>query len=104
MKCHAGCTFDAVVGALGINPCDLFPSNGHRVAPARRPAAVYDYDGVFEVVRFEPKDFRQRRPDGPGRYIWNLDGVVPRLYRLNALAADSPSRKPLRIRARGRRG
>ena len=64
LKCHAGCTFDAVVGALGINPRDLFPTNGHRAVPARRPLAVYDYDGVFEVVRFAPKDFRQRRSDG----------------------------------------
>ena len=46
---------------------------------------VYDYDGVFEVVRYDPKDFRQRRPDGKGGYIWNAEGVTPRLYRLNAL-------------------
>ena len=86
LKCHAGCAFDAVVGALGIDARDLFPSNGHRRPPARREAAVYDYDGVFEVVRYEPKDFRQRRPDGRGGYLWNLDGILPRLYRLNRLA------------------
>ncbi len=86
LKCHAGCAFDAVVGALGIDARDLFPSNGHRRPPARREAAVYDYDGVFEVVRYEPKDFRQRRPDGRGGYLWNVDGVTPRLYRLNDLA------------------
>ncbi len=86
LKCHAGCAFGAVVGALGIDARDLFPSNGHRHPPARREAAVYDYDGVFEVVRYEPKDFRQRRPDGRGGYLWNLDGITPRLYRLNDLA------------------
>jgi len=47
---------------------------------ARQPVATYSYtdeDGavLFEVVRFEPKDFRQRRPDGRGGWIWNLDHV-----------------------------
>ena len=27
---------------------------------------------LFQVVRFEPKGFRQRRPDGRGGWIWNL--------------------------------
>ena len=85
LKCHAGCTFPSIVGALGIDARDLFPSNGHRRRPQRREAAVYDYDGVFEVVRYEPKDFRQRRPDGRGGRLWNLEGVTPRLYRLNDL-------------------
>src|SRR5262245_5917756 len=38
---------------------------------------TYDYcdeDGtlLFQVVRFEPKDFRQRKPDGHGGWIWKL--------------------------------
>ncbi len=87
LKCHAGCSFGAVVGALGVDARDLFPSNGHRRRPGeRRIVAVYDYDGVFEVVRYAPKDFRQRRCDGKGGYVWNLDGISPRLYRLNDLA------------------
>ncbi len=37
---------------------------------------------LFEVCRFEPKDFRQRRPDGNGGWTWKL-GDTPRvLYRL----------------------
>ena len=27
---------------------------------------------LFQVVRFEPKGFRKRRPDGRGGWIWNL--------------------------------
>src|SRR5262245_12914248 len=27
---------------------------------------------LFQVVRFEPKDFRQRRPDGRGGWVWKL--------------------------------
>jgi hypothetical protein len=38
---------------------------------------TYDYryengEFGFQVVRFEPKGFRQRRPDGRGGWIWNL--------------------------------
>jgi 5S rRNA maturation endonuclease (ribonuclease M5) len=49
--------------------------------------ATYDYTDangklLYQVVRFEPKEFKQRRPDGNGRWVWNLDGVNPLLYRL----------------------
>jgi putative DNA primase/helicase len=37
---------------------------------------------LYEVVRFVGKDFRQRRPDGHGSWIWNLKGVQRTLYRL----------------------
>ncbi len=30
---------------------------------------------LFQVVRYEPKTFRQRRPDGKGGWISNLEGV-----------------------------
>lgn len=37
---------------------------------------------IHEVVRFEPKEFRQRRPDGSGGFTWNMKGVPPLIYRL----------------------
>ena len=42
---------------------------------------------LFEVCRFEPKDFRQRKPDPtmPGKWMWNLKGVELVLYRLPQL-------------------
>jgi 5S rRNA maturation endonuclease (ribonuclease M5) len=54
--------------------------------------AVYDYvdeEGrlLYQVVRLEPKDFRQRRPDGRGGWIWNLDGTRRVLYRLPEVLA-----------------
>lgn len=61
----------------------------------QRIVATYPYnstDGnlLFEVVRYEPKTFRQRRPDGNGGWAWNLRGVDRVLYRLpELLAADS---------------
>jgi len=46
-------------------------------APKSKPIASFDYqdsDGVllYQVLRFPPKNFRQRRPDGNGGYIWKL--------------------------------
>lgn len=50
----------------------------------KRIVATYPYRDedskvLFEVVRYEPKSFRQRRPDGRGGYIWSLNGsrLVP---------------------------
>lgn len=48
---------------------------------------TYDYRDasgalLFQVCRFEPKDFRQRRPDGRGGWLWNLRGVTRVPYRL----------------------
>ena len=77
LKCHAGCAVDAILPALNLEPRDLFPDTG--TPSGRREVAVYDY-GTFEVVRYDPKDFRQRRPDGHGGHIWNIKGIAPRLY------------------------
>ena len=46
--------------------------------PKGRIVATYDYtdaDGklLYQVLRYEPKAFRQRRPDGNGGWIWKLD-------------------------------
>jgi putative DNA primase/helicase len=42
---------------------------------------------LFEVVRLHPKDFRQRRPDGHGKWIWETKSVRKVLYRLPELIA-----------------
>jgi putative DNA primase/helicase len=58
---------------------------------------VYDYRDragkvVYQTVRFKnPKDFRQRRPVGRGRYAWNLSGVDVVLYNLPALFVADPA-------------
>jgi len=49
--------------------------------------ATYDYvdtagELLFQAVRFFPKDFRQRRPDGRGDWTWKLGDVRRVLYRL----------------------
>jgi hypothetical protein len=54
---------------------------------AGRVVATYRYESewgelVHEVLRLEPKSFRQRRPDGTGGWLWNMKGVPPVLYNL----------------------
>jgi hypothetical protein len=63
-------------------------AGAHR--PRREPAATYDYadeggELLSQVVRYEPRGFRQRRPDGRGGWIWNLQGVRRVPYRLPEL-------------------
>lgn len=54
--------------------------------------ATYDYqdaDGriLYQTVRFIPKGFSQRQPNGTGGWIWNLQGVTRVLYRLPCIQA-----------------
>jgi AAA domain-containing protein len=63
--------------------------NGGVVYLPSRPTivATYDYHDeggalLFQVVRYEPKDFRQRRPDGSGGWDWSVKGVRQVPYRL----------------------
>lgn len=54
--------------------------------PRRKMVAAYDYvsaddELLFQVCRFEPKDFRQRKPDGNG-WNWSVKGVHQVPYRL----------------------
>lgn len=61
----------------------------------RRLLIAYNYmnesgELLHQTVRWEPKGFSQRHPDGAGGWIWNLDGITPVLYRLPELLAADP--------------
>jgi putative DNA primase/helicase len=98
LRCHAGCETEAIVSAVGSRMSDLFP-DARPAPPPRRGAtiaAVYDYRDEtnalrFQVVRLEPKGFRQRRPDGGGGWTWSLAGVRRVVYRLPELVAADPN-------------
>jgi len=67
-------------------------ANDHAPQRKRKIVETYDYRSaegnvVYQGVRYDPKDFRLRRPDGRGDYIWNLDGVERVPYRLPKLLA-----------------
>ena len=60
-----------------------------------RVTAIYEYVNesrvlVYQVVRYEPKTFRQKRPDGKGGWIWNMEGIERVLFNLpDVLAATT---------------
>src|SRR3954453_22283133 len=70
LKCHAQrCDPAAIVAAVGLTLKDIAGSEPKQPTPARKTIATYDYEDethglLSQVVRYEPKDFRQRRPDG----------------------------------------
>lgn len=85
-----------ICAALGIAERDLFNGNAGRSTaknePPRRIVAEYNYvdeqgNLLWQNVRLEPKDFRQRRPGGKGDWVWNLQGVRRVLYRLPEVLA-----------------
>jgi putative DNA primase/helicase len=97
-KCHAGCTYENIVAALGLEARDLYDEqpgrdhgNGRAQGVETRPRLVKTYDYVdadgallFQSCRFEPKDFKQRHRVGDS-WVWNVKGVEPVLYRLPEL-------------------
>jgi hypothetical protein len=77
-------------GASYCDGMDFTKINGATHRQSSQIVDTYDYADelgttAFQVVRFEPKDFRQRRSDGKGGLIWNLEGVRRVLYRLPEL-------------------
>ena len=106
MKCHTGCTIDAICAALNITQADLFPPKQTQAKPKYNIDKIYDYKDeagnlLFQAVRgrlanaaqfpnVPRKDFKQRQPDGNGAWIWNLKGVRRVLYRLSELIASDP--------------
>jgi hypothetical protein len=71
----ARCPCGTAHGSGGGNDPDSSPT-----VARRRIAAVYSYEDenrqvLFETVRWSPKGFSQRRPDGAGGHLWNMKGV-----------------------------
>jgi hypothetical protein len=103
IKCHAGCTVDAICKAVGMQVADLMPKanvpskarkRGSKGEP--RIVATYDYcdesrNIVYQVVRYEPKGFKQRSPTRDGDWNWKTKGIKPIPYRLPDLLAADPS-------------
>jgi putative DNA primase/helicase len=81
LHCHAGCTQRDVIDALTAR--GVWQSER---TENPRIVATYDYTDehgnlLYQIVRYQPKDFRQRRPDGCGGWIWKK-GERQVLYRL----------------------
>lgn len=93
LKCHAMCKIEDIVAALNLEMADLFVKTEERSVNGNRTVATYNYvdeDGklLYQVVRKANKTFPQRRPDGNGGWVWNLNGTEKVLYRLPELLAS----------------
>ena len=104
LKCHAGCTLDQVLTGAGLTRKHLAPPRPPTATTkaARRIVATYDYldeSGtlLFQVVRFEPKDFRQRCPDGHGDWSWSTAGVRRVLFKLPDVLRAIADQRPVFI-------
>ena len=87
--CKAGCKWSDVTRALEKAIPEAFKAQKHNRATI---VATYDYfemtgPVVGQVVRFEPKGFRQRRPNGSGGWNWKMQGLQLPIYRLREIAA-----------------
>jgi hypothetical protein len=83
LNCLAGCPIERVLEAAGLEWKDLFTES----APQPRVVAEYSYTDehgtmLYQNVRFNPKDFRLRKPNGKGGWTWKLGNVRRTLYRL----------------------
>ena len=92
--CQVGCdTGTAVLPPLKLAFRDLFDQPGKAPSQiARRVVAEYCYTDecgelLFVKVRYEPKDFALKRPDGRGGWIRRLGKTRRVLYRLPEIVA-----------------
>lgn len=101
VHCHAGCDQQLVIDTLkGRN---LWPEAEAKTdAPKRGPGrpkqtivATYDYcdpqtgEVKLQVVRYEPKTFKQRRPDGKGGWSWSVPATERILFNLPAVVQNA---------------
>lgn len=118
VHCHAGCDPLDVISILKSQ--GLWASSAKTTPPVAIPppatinlppsepsqkakiVATYDYtdeDGqlLYQAVRFDPKDFRQRAPKPDGTWSWSIKGVRRVLYRLPEVLAAVADHKPIYI-------
>lgn len=93
LHCHAGCATADILAAIGLGWPDVLPPRSPKTT-AKKIVATYDYTDdsgrlLYQAVRYEPKDFRQRRPDPDhsGRWLWRLGDVLRVPYRLPEVIA-----------------
>ena len=105
IHCHAGCDTRAVVAAAGLAMADLFEGRP-RTTGHLNVVATYTYPDeagaeLFQVVRLEPKSFRQRHKARSGEkadregWCWNMAGVRRVLYRLPDVLAAAKAGLPI---------
>ena len=84
IHCQAGCSVESIVAKLGLQMSDLFID---KPSPKGEIVATYDYqdeDGqcLFQVIRYNPKSFRQRHKNSKGEWQWDVEGIRKVIYHL----------------------
>lgn len=94
LHCFAGCQTEDIVQALGLSMKDLFLDPSPLPHEGKQIVATYDYKDangqlLFQVVRYWPKTFRQRRPDPAAKdgWNWSVKGIKQVPYKLPELPA-----------------
>ena len=96
MHCQANCATADVLRMVDCQIRDLFPAGKTSVLTNKGKAAVAEYNYhdehgnlLYQTVRMEPKDFRQRAPKDGGGWTWSTKSIRRVLYRLpELLTAD----------------
>src|SRR5215204_6068691 len=113
LHCHAGCETKDILEELGLGWSDLHedgrpgPRAGKQTTARGLQGtieAIYDYvnlagELVFQVVRYkDPKDFRQRTPNGSGGWIWSVKDIKPLpLYHLPEVVKAVSAKVPVTV-------
>jgi putative DNA primase/helicase len=102
--CHAGCDKADLVAEFKrrgwLNgAAKNSPKSVEKVATIVETFPYVDEAGdlLYQAVRYEPKAFKQRRPDGNGGWIWHLDDTRRVLYCLPELLEDLAAERTIFI-------
>lgn len=93
--CHAGCSNESILPLVGLTFADLFYTPLPEREREAEIVATYDYvdesnEILYQVVRYEPKTFKQRQPT-PYGWAWHLKGIRRVPYMLHEIiASDGP--------------
>ena len=91
LHCHAGCSQRDVIDALKAR--GLWPEREYRLGSGGVIVAEYNYTDargelLYQVVRYEPKDFLPRYPDGRGGWVYKKYPLQV-LYRLREVLENA---------------
>jgi putative DNA primase/helicase len=84
LYCQAGCATTDVVQAMGLEMRDLFPDENRERSTVAETYNYRDENGklLYQVLRYSPKGFKARRPNGEGNWVYSVEGTRLVPYRL----------------------
>ena len=96
INCKAGCATERILQAINLTVSDLFVDEKHPVSVQQNKKTIAEYSyqdengqELFQVVRYEPKEFRQRHRNGSGDWSWDVKGIRKVLYHLPEIILEN---------------